>query len=313
MRLAFVWDWEPAYEQSITWADGLAAALHWLSRRHEIKAFCPDKIDNTIPNPYITINARKNVVKAVKEYKPEAIIIWGDRSRPNMPLLAELKIPMFMCFSGGETDDGHFDLFTHIFVENEVYKRKLERRGLSASIAFGTNVNLFQPIPEQTKHFDVIFPATFALWKHHRLWSKAVTGFKSCAVGYMYDNHEAQCWQDCEQAGSLVLPHLSGVALHRLYASSRTCCITSDSSGGSQRTVLEAMAMNIPLILADHSDKTTEYATDEVMVVMAEKTRLHDAIEESLNKTVNTRDYIVHNWSHQCYGYSLEKGILEHL
>lgn len=306
MRIAFVHDWEPEYEQEVTWADGLAAALKVLSSRHTVKAFCPTlkTPPSVIPNPYIHVHAVENVTAQVKAFAPDVILIWGDRSRPNMAPLSELGIPMYLLFSGGSTESGDFHLFEHIFVENECYRRALEARGFSVSIAFGANTDLFTPLPDQQKVFDVIFPATFALWKRHRLFAQAVEGLRSCAVGYMYDTHEKECWQDCEKAGSLVLPHVSAKALHRLLAASTVVAITSNNDGGSQRTVLEAMAMNIPVIVNNESQKNTEYP---VTHCNPDPRAFRHLIDNA--QPVDTRQWVLDNASHIIYANQIEAGI----
>jgi hypothetical protein len=302
MRIAFCHDWEPEFEQELTWADGLAAAMKELATRHEVKGFCPAlKCPPTlIPNPYLPIECVSDVTAAVQAFSPDAILVWGDRARPNMKPLAALGIPMYLLFSGGPTEDGDFHLFKHIFVENEVYRKQLSRFS-NVSIAFGTNTDLFTPLPDQAKVFDVLFPATFAIWKRHRLWAQAVEGLKSCAVGYMYDTHEDQCWKDCEKAGALVLPHVSGKALRRLYAASKCVAITSNNDGGSQRTVLEAMSMNIPVIVNNESQKNIEYPVISANPDPRTFRHLIDNVQ-----LVETRQWVLDNASHIIYAKQIE-------
>lgn len=311
MRIAVVWDWEPEYEQSITWSDGLAAALKELSGRHELKVFSQAIKGEPclIPNPYVPIHSVDNITYQVQQFKPDVILVWADRGRPNIKPLSELEIPMAMCFSGGSTEDGEFHRFQHIFVENDCYKKQLERFP-SVSVAFGTNTDLYTPLPDQQKVIDILFPATFAMWKRHRLFSDVVRelDLSSCAVGYMQPEHEKECWQDCEKAGCLVLPHVSGKALHRLYAASKVVVITSNNDGGSQRTVLEAMAMNIPVIVNEESEKNTEYP---VIKVPPEARTIQAAILQALVTPVQSRDYILRNWSHKIYANELETKLYE--
>jgi len=49
----------------------------------------------------------------------------------------------------------------------------------------------------------------------------------------------------------MILPHLSHKAVAYLMNASKTCVITSDSTGGSQRTVLEAMACELPVLVVN--------------------------------------------------------------
>lgn len=302
MRIAFIWDWTPDYYQTITWQDGLAAALIELQRRGHTVDVYTDTYE-VIKHPYFDILPIPTTIKA------DVILHWADFTRPHAKLLKSLGIPMAICFAGGAIDAENNVLFDHIFVESEVYKEKLNHNGFdNVSIAFGTNTELFKPLV-QPKVFDTIFPATFALWKRHDLYAQSTKGLRSVAVGYMYNDHEQECWQVCLDNGVAVMPHVSAEALHYLYAMSKICVVTSRSSGGSQRTVLEAMAMNLPVIVTD-SDKF-DFAAERVYHCEPNIQELRAYIDTLLDgePDISTRDYVVNNWSEKTYADSLEAGL----
>jgi len=308
MKIAFIWDWDIVPSQTITWKDGLAAAIKILSQKHEVKIFTMGKTEHVFPHDYFPIHVTNDILKSITEFSPDKILIWGDTTRPAAARLAPLGIPMALCFAGGHQDGEAVPYIEHFFVESQVYYDSFKVKGRSVSTAFGTNTELFKPLPAQHKLFDAIFPATFALWKRHKLFAEATKGLTACAVGYMYDTHEQECWQVCEQAGNLVLPHCSPEALQRLYAASKCVVIASRSDGGSQRTVLEAMAMNIPVIVCSDSDKTTEYVREGGgFVVPPEPEAIKNMIPIAGNGTINTRDYILNKWSEYHYAEELEK------
>jgi glycosyltransferase involved in cell wall biosynthesis len=311
-RLGVVWDWPPVYTQVNGWQDGLAAALKELrDRGHEVQVFMPaeNKDDERImDSPLHEIIVSGDVTLAVEFYNPDVILCWGDCTRPNALPLAELGKPMALCFAGGEVNGENRDLFDHIFVESGVYAERLDMAGFNNySIAFGTNTDLYEPT-EQAKVFDTILPATFATWKRHELYAQATQGLNSLAVGYMYKDHETECWEDCLKYGTTILPHVSAEALRYLYAASRVCVVTSESSGGSQRTVLEAMAMNIPVVVTD-SDKF-DFGGH---IYRAEPTieSIRGYVQTLLDgeQSTNTRDYILARWSHKIYATELEAGL----
>lgn len=312
MRIAFVHDWGVDYQQELDWQDGLSAALAELEKRgHEVHRFVWGFRDQVIPNRLGDINVAIDLPGAVAAVEPDVILHWADMTRPAAVPLAELGKPMAICFAGGEVDNYNTPLFDHIFVESKVYKEKLNAAGYNnVSIAFGTNTDLFSPT-RQNKQFDTIFPATFAAWKRHDLYAHSVMGLRSLAVGYIYKDHEQECWEECLKLGTTILPHVSAQVLHYLYAASRVCVIPSLSSGGSQRTVLEAMAMNLPLIITD-SDKY-DYAHESGGVFVADPTP--ESIRGYINAIldgeheVNTRDYVLENWSHIQYAEALERGL----
>lgn len=302
MKVSLLWDWTPELSQTITWQDGLAAAIKELRTRHEVQIVIPGEQDTVIDHIYFPIQVAEDVVRTISEFKPDVILHWADMTRPHAVPLATLGIPQAICFAGGEALGYNWQIFNHIFVESQVYLETFKKAGAEASIAFGTNTDLFKPV-EQPKMFDALFPATFAAWKRHDLFAKATEGLRALACGYMYETHEQECWQVCLDNGVMVLPHVSAPVLHRLYAASETVVIPSKSEGGSQRTVLEALAMNIPVIVTD-SDK---FDYEGVIRVEPTVEAIREAIE--LAEHQNTRDYIVENWSHINYANALEKGL----
>jgi glycosyltransferase involved in cell wall biosynthesis len=314
MRIAFVHDWEPDIYQELTWKDGLAAAIQILRANHELEFFTVGSTNFDLPHPYFPIHFRKagsDFVTDVRSYNPDVILHWGDCTRPHASLLAELGKPMALCFAGGDPDGPTMQYFQHFFVESAVYKQRFELLGRSVSTAFGTNTKLFKPM-EINKQFDVVFPATYAGWKRHILFTEAVSGFKSVCTGFMYDDHETECWQYPRDRGVLTLPHVSPETLRWLYAASGVCLITSHSGGGSQRTTLEAMAMNLPVICMEDSDKNSEYVREGGgSIVKPDAGIIHEEIKRvlALETYPNTRAYIMEKWSEFKYAQALEDGL----
>jgi hypothetical protein len=306
VKIAFVHDWNVNYEQELSWQDGLAAALKELQNRgHTVTAFVSGTHDEVIPNPLLDIIATPAIPEWVAAEGPDVILCWADMTRPNAKPLKALGIPMAICFAGGEPINYNTYDFDHVFVESKVYEEAFKKGDVSVSLAFGTNTDLFVPI-EQVKIFDTIFPATFAAWKRHDLYALATRGLKSLACGYIYTDHEQECWEECIRMGTTILPHVSADVLHYLYAASRICVITSQSNGGSQRTVLEAMAMNLPLIVTD-SDKY-DYITPEVYRCEPDAEEIRGYINAILDGDgdINTRDFVLENYSHIQYADKLE-------
>lgn len=320
MRIAFVHDWNPDFYQEYTWQDGLCAALKELKNRgHEVRLYAD--VERTIPNIIHTegIAPLAHLIKGIDREWPEVILCWADFTRQNAEPLAKLGKPMAICFAGGEAISHNTELFDHIFVESQTYEDILKAAGHPVSRAFGANTDLFQPT-EQAKIFDTIFPATFALWKRHRIFARATEHLRACAVGYMYDNWESECWKDCVKAGNLVLPHVSPDALNRLYNASHTCLLTSESVGGSQRTILEAMACNIPVLAISDSEKLCEFIRDaedrgytvgEIIDAERPIEEYRDVIEAWSKGPTNGREFVQKYWSHIQYADALEKGLNE--
>jgi len=319
LRIAFTWLWQNDPYQLMTWRDGLYAALRELKKRgHVLLVLTHGKIVGEVELPDFTVQIRPEgeaTLHAVEDFKPDVVLSWCDMTRPDSDVGHRLGLKTAACFAGGNPFGETLRHFDHIFVESEVYRQRFQAAGISVSTAFGTNTQLFDPghklVKGQQKVFDVCFPATYAQWKRHKKFAEAVRGFKAVACGYMYTDHETDCWEVCQDAGILTLPHVSADTLCHLYAASKCCLITSDSSGGSQRTVLEAMAMNVPVIVMQDSDKCSEYVLDAGLGFVSNPDPIAIRVWlEDLDKRVSdTRSYIRSKWSEYHYADALEKGL----
>ncbi len=320
MRISFVWDWDNDLHQMSTWKDGLAAAIRILSERHELKFFTCGTKDFVFPHEYFDIHVQTpggSLVEAVKAFNPDVILHWADATRPHAEPLKSLGKPMALCFAGGNPFGPTWHLFDHIFVESQSYKMQYENRGFGAQVstAFGTNTKLFNHahpmVRFQAKLYDACFPATYCDWKRHKLFAEALHGLPTVTAGFMYPDHETYCWEEAQGAGALALPHVSPETLRAIYAASKTCVITSHWTGGSQRTVLEAMAMNVPLVVMSDSDKTSEYVLDagEGLAVEPNPQAIRLAVDELKHQRVNTRDYVMGKWSEDHYADAIEAGL----
>jgi len=318
MKISFVWDWPNYTPQTITWKDGLARAIQILSQKYELQFLtCGDK-DFVLPHEYFDIHVSTDIQRDVKAFNPDVILMWGDCTRPNASKCAELGKPMALCYAGGDVNGPTNGCFDHFFVESQVYKDKFDSMGKSCSIAFGTNTELFKLMPKQQKVFDVCFPATYARWKRHDIFSKATKDFRAITAGYIIPAEE-YCADWCRDTGSLVLPHVSPEALRFIYAASKCCLVTSHWTGGSQRTVLEAMSMNIPLIVMEDSDKCVEYVSKAGEGIICGKPletsagydckNVEEAIKAAMIMQVNTREWVMQNYSEFMYADNLEKGL----
>ncbi len=317
MRIAFIHDWEPDYFQELTWRDGLSRAVQLLGERHQLKFYTLGKEETVLPHPFFNVNvmpSSERLVEDVKAFFPDVILHWADMTRPNAKTLFEVGKPQAICYAGGNAKAGSEVFFEHVFVESQVYKDAFERMGVSTSTAFGTNTELFRPIPDMPKHFDVFFPATYCEWKRHKLLTDATDGLKVATAGFMYEVQERHCYEYPRSKGVLTLPHIDANTLRWMYAASKCVVIPSRADGGSQRTVLEAMAMNIPLVVTEDSDKTSEYLIDAGLaeyVVPPDKQSIREAVEKILGGAPypETRPYIMEKWSEYVYADNIEKGL----
>lgn len=316
MRIAFIHDWEPDYFQELTWTDGLARAVKILSDRHQVRFFTCGKEDTILPHQFFDVHVKSSserLKEDVAAWFPDVILHWADCTRPNASVLFDLGKPQALCFAGGNTEAGNDMYFEHIFVESQVYKDAFERIGKDVSTAFGTNTELFSPIEDMPKHFDAFFPATYCEWKRHKLFTDATEGLRRATAGFMYPVQEKHCYDYPRTRGVLTLPHIDANTLRWMYAASKCVVVTSRADGGSQRTVLEAMAMDVPVIATRDSDKTSEYLIDA-----GQPENVVDPTPEAIRKRLDeilrdgcapTRDYIMEKWSEYVYADNIEKNL----
>jgi len=267
-KLAFIC--ELPKEHFPFWDDGLAAALRYLNQKYnwQIDIYNLPSIDNPILSPNY-----------------DFVLFWGALNR----LQHEQKLfkKQGLCFAGGPTFHPNIKNFDIIFAESRVDFKELKKWGVSTIQAFGTNTQLFRPIPGQQKVWDYIYPAAFAKWKRFDKFVEKVKKEKASGltVGYMQPGGwEKECYEVCLKNGVVVLPWVPHNVMPWLYNASRVCLITADEHGGCQRTVLEAKACGIDVVIISDSPKLLE---------------LNDLEREDVLK----------NWDEKSYGEKLRKGI----
>jgi len=299
LRLAFVWDFSVTPLDVYGWGDGLSRALQLLASEYgyDIKV---------IPSSDIV-----EIYESLGAFSPEVILGWGSLDRPSFSGFGELGIPTALCFAGGATKHDSAENFDVIFVENQVYLDSFIEQGYNARRAFGANDDLFQPM-KLAKKWDGVYPASFAKWKRHKLFAQAL-GKKGLAFGKVIQEERDDTIGYCINAGVTVLPQLTYDVVPYLIAQSHSVVITASSIGGSQRTTLEAMAMNVPPIVMSDSDKNVEYVKESGFgfIVDPDPKAIKEAVAKAkkMKPSEAGREYIMEKYSAKGYADSLHKGI----
>ncbi len=309
MKLAVCNDWFDAKSAVLTNQDGFLKSLQVLQERDgwEVVFFKLHEYEWRLQHPCVELRFSTDPKKAILEWKPDAVLFFCDFSRDLLGDFKDVGIPIAMCLTGGLFDT-YIDVPDIIFVESTSYIDWLSAKGYKATRAFGTNTELYKPY-KQPKVFDAIFPATFAGWKRHHLFAEAM-GPRGLACGY-WQPHEPQCVDICYEYGTAVLHHQGAESIAQLYNMAKTCLVTSASNGGSQRTVIEAMASNIPVIVTGDSEKNSEFIQECGVgaIIEPDSNKLRAAVDEWKDREVNTRDFIIKNYSEFTYADKLRDGI----
>lgn len=307
MRLAVINDWHDK-KSAVFWnKDGFLRMLQVLRDRDkwEIKFFKKHDKSFEWQHDYVDLHFSTNPVQAAKDWKPDAYLGFSDFSRP---YLKELEgLPVALCYTGGRFT--HYSKIPKItFVESKTYVDWMKGMGLNVVQAFGTNTELFKPMV-MPKNWDGFFPATGAAWKRHWLFAEALMS-NGLVCGW-WQPHEPECLDICKRWRTCILHHQMPESLVYLYNMAKTVVVTSSDVGGSQRTVLESMACNIPVIAMADSTMTTEYVKEcgQGEIVEPNIEEIRKAVERLKNKEVTTRDWIMRNYSEYIYADKIKKGI----
>lgn len=314
MRLAVTNDWYDK-KSAVFWnKDGILRALDVLRSRDgwEITFFKKHEQTFTWDHDYVKLSFSPNPAKQVIDYKPDAILFFGDLSRPILGELADTKIPKAICYSGGRFLD-----FAHvpdiILVESKSYLDWFKAMGKNVVQVFGTNTELFRPL-KQPKLLDAVQICTFAAWKRHDLFAEALGGkYRSLACGW-HQPHESQCWQVCQEKGVGLLHHQMADSIVWLLNMSKTCVLTSSDVGGSQRSVLESMACGVPPIVMSDSTMTSEYVREAGfgMIVDPDPKAIRDAVDYYISNPADSQrgiNYIKNKYSEFHYADGIKSAI----
>lgn len=308
MKLGVINDWHDK-KSAVFWnKDGILKMLDVLRKRDgwEIKFFKTHDKTFEWEHDYVDLSFSPDPVKQLLDWKPDVALGFSDFSRPYLKEL-DGKLPIALCYTGGRFTD-YKDVPDIVFVESKSYVDWMKPMGVNVTRAFGTNTELFKPMPNP-KVFDAFFPATGAAWKRHHLFAEAFKD-KGLIAGW-WQPHEPECLQVCVDNGTAVLHHQMPESVNYLYSMAHTVVVTSADNGGSQRTVLEAMACNVPVVAMADSTMTTEYIRDCGIgeIVEPNVPDIQKAVERLKGKPVNTRDWILENYSEYNYADAIKAGI----
>lgn len=276
MKVAFFCDMP--LEHFLNWKDGLWAALELLRNKYgwTIDVF------NLQETPDERINGDYDVG-----------LFWG--SLANVLFETRFFNKQALLFGGGPTYTPAIHNFDLIFAESQVDYLDFKRFGKKVIQAFGTNTKLFRPMPEQPKIYEYVYPAAFAKWKHHEKFTKYVINhgetinfeyeLPSLAFGYMQPKGwEKECYEVCQKSGIAVMPQIPYEAVPYVLNASQHVYVAADQTGGCQRSVLEAKACGVDVVIDSDSPKLKE-----------------------LEKL--TRKEILEKWSEESYALKIKNGI----
>ena len=269
------------------WKDGLYAAMKILEEEHQI-TYHFDGECHCSP-------------------RPDLLMVWGGTlSRPYNNAL-EMEVFKILLFAGGSREPSLFNDFQMTCFENDLHTIEAKSRGVKCMTAFGTNTKVFKPF-SQPKIFDAVYPGAFGLWKRKDLFAKAVKGLRAFTFGNI-QYHELQCLNVCVENGVLVSADLPQEVVPYFLAMSKTVVVLPVSHIGGQRTVLEAMAMKLPVIVPSDAPLVCEFAKHGGIIVEPTPEAIRKAILEAPPINEEGYKYVMDNLTEKHYADKLKIAI----
>lgn len=274
MRIAFVWYFNRASEIMPNWRDGLKTALEIIGKNNQVIWY----IDEKLPQPY-------------EQY--DAYLIWGDINCPAIQIISQYKGKKGLLLSSENNILNNLrtlSMLNTIYCESTPIYESIRRLGFRAIKAFGTDTEYFIPDKKVKKDIEFFYPATFSPWKKQSTVSKL--GNKLLCVGTIQPDGQKE-YQSCKDYGvNIQVGYFPVADIRNFYRRSKDVVIPAIH--GSERTVLEAMSMDI------------------LPIVNQDNIKAHSYIKEYNNSEFKSpRDFVVKNYSAQIYANAILKGLYE--
>ena len=277
MKIAFCWPWNLAKWAFPLVHDGLKAAMDLVAKEYQVDWFFGED------DPPVGVY--------------DWIFVWGVSSVPINFRLDKYKCKKGLFCAGHADDIVNLKKFNVVFVESPLIFDQLKPHCNKCVLAFGTDTDFFKPM-DFPKHIDALYPATFSAWKRQQLFGLAVRE-RGLAFGVMQPDGK-EYYATCLENGTATLAGLMPTCLMPvMYNVSRSVIITSWH--GSERTALEAMACNIPLVVTEDNQLTCSLLHKDCIKTDPHPSNIREAFLKAIKLNVNTRDYILKNYSHKIY------------
>ena len=232
-KICIVWYWGRAKEIFPQWRDGLRAAMEILEKKYDVD-WILGEIEPEDKYDFILVWSDDEPALLQKDYKCPMGLVYGSTFVPDVSKLRKLKV---------------------VYVENTITYELMRRDTIRAIKAFGTDTGFFSP-DKTKKDIKYFFPGTFSPWKCQQDISGL--GKHLTCVGEVQHDGQKQL-QACKNTGVNIIPkNVSAKEIRDLYRRAEKVIIPADY--GSERTVLEAMSMDIlPTILSEKNDRAKTY------------------------------------------------------
>jgi glycosyltransferase involved in cell wall biosynthesis len=304
MKVTFIKDWHHSVQETQDNQDGIIATLQLLNDHHDLTILTRTTSPNTFE---LNIHGMRWIFLSDKECPKEkgylsgddAYICWGSLDRPWHNLMKDVDGVKILQFAGGPTKHENEKYFDAIGCQSQVYIDAFKAQGhKNVFRSFGTNTDVFKPIPKMRKVFDAIYPASFCLHKNIEVFAKTFRS-RGLVCGNWNDERIVSKAMDYETP---CVRRVNSMVLNCFYNLSKVTVITCGPQGGAQRCVLESMACGTPVIVMSDHDKCVEFVEDSGFGKVCEPIR-EEILEAHEDLIANPQDpnlgidYINSKWT----------------
>jgi len=293
LKIGFIWELANAKEIFPHWQDGYRAAMDLVAKKHDV---------DWILGPYEELKVPQN--------KYDVLMYWGsptDRYHQNLLSRPERKLWLY---PGGGLSPESLELakqYNVVYTEDVSYEEQLKTTGVRVIRGTATNTKLYKP-EQREKQYGAFFPATFSPWKRQDLFAQAV-GSEGLCVGTIQPDGADYVRACIENDVDTIIAYLPGELLAVLYNMSSVVILPIVH--GSQRTLLEALGMNIPVVVSDHFKPLVDMAQEigGTRIVGLNVEEIREAYLKSKGKKLNTRPYVIGHYGEKQFAEKLLRGI----
>ena len=266
LKIQFVWEWDKAKEIYSNWRDGLRKATEIISKDY---------------NATWKLNE-------VPDGDCDFIITWCDSNSQFSRFFSAYRAKRGIFLTTHPTNYHNLQGFDIIFCETSVIYDECRMRGLNAIRAFGTDDEFFTPDNSQ-KEIEYFYPSTYSPWK--RQSEIAHLGSRLTCVGTIQPDGQEEYQACVNNAVITKVGYFPPEKIRDYYRKSQNVIIPAIH--GSERTVLEAMSMDIlPLVTNPENKRARSYLT-----------------EFKKSGLSSPREFILKNYSAKQYAKDILKGI----
>lgn len=266
MKLAVIWNFDKAQQIYPYWRDGLRAAIEDIGREHEVHYY--------LGNDYQNID---------EEY--DNYLFWTDSNDSTIDAFTNRGGKKALILTTSPQNIDNLKKYDVVLCESKPVYEQVRSQGIHAIHAFGTDTDFYSPDNTVRKDIPYFYPATFSPWK--RQSAIAHLGELLYCVGTVQPDGMEELQACIDNKVHVAEGYFKAEYIRDLYR--RAMEVHIPAIHGSERTILEAMSMDI-----------FPYVNPE--------NKAYAIIEKFKRTNLNsTREFVLKYYSHKQYAEKILK------